>query len=116
MDFWKIPQTILVLPATATPSALSEPREKLSQCSNHSKKQNRSSSKDSYWRMIKACIFDLDGVIVDTAHYHFLAWRRLGQELGIDINEQDNEKLKGVSRMQSLQIILDMGKISLARD
>ena len=66
--------------------------------------------------MIKACIFDLDGVIVDTAHYHFLAWRRLGMELGVDLTEKDNEKLKGVSRMQSLQIILDMGKISLTKD
>jgi len=66
--------------------------------------------------VIKACIFDLDGVIVDTAHYHFLAWRRLGSELGIDITEKDNEKLKGVSRMQSLQIILDMGHIDTAKD
>ncbi len=66
--------------------------------------------------MIKACIFDLDGVIVDTAHYHFLAWRRLAKELGVDLTEADNEKLKGVSRMQSLQIILDMGKINLAKD
>ncbi len=66
--------------------------------------------------MIKACIFDLDGVIVDTAHYHFLAWRRLGSELGIEITEKDNEKLKGVSRMQSLQIILDKGHIDIAKD
>jgi beta-phosphoglucomutase len=66
--------------------------------------------------MIKACIFDLDGVIVDTAHYHFLAWRRLGLELGVDLTEADNEKLKGVSRMQSLQIILDMGKVNLSKD
>lgn len=66
--------------------------------------------------MIKACIFDLDGVIVDTAHYHFLAWQRLAKELGVDLTEKDNEKLKGVSRMQSLQIILDMGKIALAKD
>lgn len=66
--------------------------------------------------MIKACIFDLDGVIVDTAHYHFLAWQRLGRELGIDLTEKENEKLKGVSRMQSLQFILDMGKITLTKD
>lgn len=66
--------------------------------------------------MIKACIFDLDGVIVDTAHYHFLAWQRLAKELGVDLNEKENEKLKGVSRMQSLQIILDMGKITLTKD
>jgi len=66
--------------------------------------------------LIKACIFDLDGVIVDTAHYHFLAWQRLGRELGVNLTEKENEKLKGVSRMQSLQIILDMGKITLSKD
>ena len=66
--------------------------------------------------MIKACIFDLDGVIVDTAHYHFLAWKRLSQELGVELTEKDNEKLKGVSRMQSLQIILDMGKITISKE
>lgn len=63
--------------------------------------------------MIKACIFDLDGVIVDTAHYHYLAWRRLANELGFDLSEADNEKLKGVSRMHSLEIILALGGVSL---
>jgi beta-phosphoglucomutase len=58
---------------------------------------------------IKACIFDLDGVIVDTAKYHFKAWRRLANELGFDFSEEDNEKLKGVSRMESLNLILDWG-------
>lgn len=58
---------------------------------------------------IKACIFDLDGVIVDTAKYHFLAWKRLADELGIDFTQKDNERLKGVSRMQSLEIILEIG-------
>jgi beta-phosphoglucomutase len=62
--------------------------------------------------VIKACIFDLDGVIVDTAHYHFLAWKRLANELGINLTEADNEKLKGVSRMHSLDIILDLGGIT----
>lgn len=66
--------------------------------------------------MIKAVIFDLDGVIVDTAHYHFLAWKRQAKELGIDLTEKDNEKLKGVSRMQSLQVILDMGKINISKE
>ncbi|MBL7794309.1 MAG: HAD hydrolase-like protein, partial [Saprospiraceae bacterium] len=56
--------------------------------------------------MIKACIFDLDGVIVDTAKYHFIAWRRLANSLGFDFTEADNEKLKGVSRMESLDLIL----------
>jgi beta-phosphoglucomutase len=40
---------------------------------------------------MKACIFDLDGVLVDTAKYHFIAWRRLANELGVDFNEHDNE-------------------------
>lgn len=61
--------------------------------------------------MIKACIFDLDGVIVDTAHYHFMAWKRLGAELGVNLTEQENEKLKGVSRMDSLEIILKLGGV-----
>lgn len=63
--------------------------------------------------MIKACIFDLDGVLVDTAKYHFLAWKRLtSEELGFDLTEEENEKLKGVSRMHSLEIILSLGGIS----
>lgn len=65
--------------------------------------------------MIKACIFDLDGVIVDTAHYHFLAWKRLASELNINLTEEINERLKGVSRMHSLDIILSLGGISLSQ-
>ena len=61
--------------------------------------------------MIKACIFDLDGVIVDTAKYHFIAWRRLANHLGSDFTEEENEKLKGVSRMDSLNLILNWGGI-----
>jgi beta-phosphoglucomutase len=64
--------------------------------------------------LIKACIFDLDGVIVDTAHYHYMAWRRLANELGFDLSIADNEKLKGVSRMHSLEIILNLGGVSLS--
>ena len=60
---------------------------------------------------IKACIFDLDGVIVDTAVYHYKAWKRLANELGIDFTEEDNEKLKGVSRVRSLEIILELGGV-----
>ncbi len=63
--------------------------------------------------MIKACIFDLDGVIVDTARYHYLAWQRLAKELGISFTLEDNERLKGVSRMRSLEIILELGGILL---
>jgi beta-phosphoglucomutase len=62
---------------------------------------------------IKACIFDLDGVIVDTAKYHYLAWKRLADDLGIPFTEKDNERLKGVSRMASLEIILEIGKMVL---
>jgi beta-phosphoglucomutase len=64
--------------------------------------------------MPKALIFDLDGVIVDTAHYHFIAWQRLAKELGITFTEKENERLKGVSRMRSLEIILEIGGISLS--
>ena len=60
---------------------------------------------------IEACIFDLDGVIVDTAKYHFLAWKRLTNDLGIVFTEIDNERLKGVSRMASLEIILQIGNL-----
>lgn len=59
--------------------------------------------------MIKGCIFDLDGVIVDTAKYHYLAWKRLANELGFEFTEEDNERLKGVSRMKSLEILLEIG-------
>lgn len=62
---------------------------------------------------ITACIFDLDGVIVDTAKYHFLGWKRLTDQLGIQFTEEDNERLKGVSRMASLEIILEIGKKEL---
>ena len=66
--------------------------------------------------MIKACIFDLDGVIVDTAHYHFLAWRRLAHELGFELTSSDNERLKGVSRMKSLEIVLELGGVEASAD
>ncbi len=60
---------------------------------------------------LMACIFDLDGVIVDTAKYHFMAWRRLAKELGFEFTAEDNEALKGVSRMASLEILLRVGGI-----
>jgi beta-phosphoglucomutase len=63
----------------------------------------------------KACIFDLDGVIVDTARYHFMAWKRLTDNLGIRFTETDNERLKGVSRMASLEIILEIGGRKLSK-
>lgn len=60
----------------------------------------------------KAFIFDLDGVIVDTAKYHFLAWQKLAQELGIEFTPEHNEELKGVSRVRSLEIILGLGNLT----
>jgi beta-phosphoglucomutase len=60
---------------------------------------------------LKGCIFDLDGVIVDTAKYHFMAWRRLAKELGFVFTLEDNEALKGVSRMASLEILLGKGEV-----
>ncbi|MDX9852531.1 MAG: beta-phosphoglucomutase [Tenuifilaceae bacterium] len=61
---------------------------------------------------VSACIFDLDGVVVDTAKYHYLAWKRLAAEHGFDFTEHDNERLKGVSRMASLEILLEIGQKS----
>jgi beta-phosphoglucomutase-like phosphatase (HAD superfamily) len=61
---------------------------------------------------IKACIFDLDGVIVDTAVYHYKAWKRLANQMGFDFTEHQNEQLKGVSRMASLDLILSWGNIT----
>lgn len=56
-----------------------------------------------------ACIFDLDGVLVDTAVYHYKAWKQLANSLGFDFTHQQNEQLKGVNRMRSLKMILDWG-------
>lgn len=58
---------------------------------------------------IRAVIFDLDGVITDTAHYHFLAWRSLADSLGVAFDEQQNEDLKGLDRLTSLEHILNLG-------
>jgi beta-phosphoglucomutase len=63
--------------------------------------------------IINGAIFDLDGVLVDTAKYHYLAWKRLAEELGFYFSEADNEKLKGVSRVRSLEILLETGGITL---
>src|SRR3954469_19189827 len=59
--------------------------------------------------VIEAVVFDLDGVITDTAHFHYLAWKQLAEELDIIIDEVFNERLKGVSRMDSLELILKEG-------
>lgn len=63
----------------------------------------------------KAFIFDLDGVIVDTAKYHFLAWQKIAAELGIEFTPEHNEHLKGVSRVRSLDLILELGKIEASQ-
>ena len=63
-----------------------------------------------------AFIFDLDGVIVDTAKYHYLAWRNLANALGFDFTEAQNELLKGVSRIQSLEILLSIGRVNLSEE
>ena len=59
--------------------------------------------------MIEAFIFDLDGVITDTAYYHYLAWKELGNKIGIEIDEEFNETLKGISRIESLERMLVFG-------
>jgi beta-phosphoglucomutase len=62
------------------------------------------------------CLFDLDGVLVDTAVYHYQAWKALANSLGFDFTEEQNEHLKGVNRMRSLDMILDWGKVSKTDD
>ncbi|MFM1878576.1 MAG: hypothetical protein RLZZ241_1442 [Bacteroidota bacterium] len=63
---------------------------------------------------MKGIIFDLDGVIVDTAKYHFLAWKKLAEQLGIEFTEADNEHFKGVSRVRCLEILLEMGNLEVS--
>ena len=63
----------------------------------------------------KAFIFDLDGVIVDTAKYHYLAWKKIASELGIEFTHEHNELLKGVSRVRSLDIILGLGEVDASQ-
>lgn len=65
---------------------------------------------------IKACLFDLDGVIVDTAKYHYIAWKEMAAGLGFDFTEKENELLKGVSRIRSLEILLGIGKITVTEE
>ena len=60
----------------------------------------------------KACLFDLDGVLVDTAIYHFQAWKMLGENFNYQLTEEQNEQLKGVSRVESLNRILDWANYS----
>lgn len=66
--------------------------------------------------MKKAFIFDLDGVIVDTAKFHFLAWKKLADSLNINFTHEINEQLKGVSRVRSLEIILSQGNLQASQE
>lgn len=66
--------------------------------------------------MKKAFIFDLDGVIVDTAKYHFMAWKKLAESLDILFTPEHNEELKGVSRVRSLEIILELGRVQASEE
>lgn len=61
-------------------------------------------------------IFDLDGVIVDTAKYHYLAWKKLAEELGFEFTIEQNELFKGVSRKRCLEILLEIGKITATQE
>lgn len=64
----------------------------------------------------KAFIFDLDGVIVDTAKHHFIAWQKIATALGIEFTLEHNEQLKGVSRVRSLELILELGKVTASQE
>lgn len=66
--------------------------------------------------MIKGFIFDLDGVLVDTARFHFKAWKKLANSIDIDFTEEQNEKLKGVGREESLRKILSWGNKEVAQE
>lgn len=64
----------------------------------------------------KCFIFDLDGVIVDTAKYHYLAWQKIANQLGIEFTPEHNEELKGVSRVRSLDLILALGNLEASQE
>jgi beta-phosphoglucomutase len=63
---------------------------------------------------IKGLLFDLDGVLVTTEHNHFVAWKRTADELGVPFTERENEQLKGISRIDSLKMILKMGNVFIS--
>ncbi len=65
---------------------------------------------------MKAFIFDLDGVIVDTAKYHFLAWKRIGEKVGFSLTNEQNESLKGISRTESLERILGWAEVRFSKE
>ncbi|GGE25121.1 MULTISPECIES: beta-phosphoglucomutase [Sphingobacterium] len=65
---------------------------------------------------LEACLFDLDGVLVDTAKYHYLAWKQLANTLGLDFTEKENEQLKGISRVESLRKILNWAGMEMPQE
>ena len=65
---------------------------------------------------IKGLLFDLDGVLVSTEHNHFLAWKSIADQYQIPFDELDNERLKGMSRVDSLKIILQLGDVWISED
>lgn len=71
-------------------------------------------SQTNFMNQSCAFLFDLDGVLVDTARFHYLAWRRLANQLGFEFTVEQNEALKGISRMESLEIVLGVGKMDLS--
>ena len=72
--------------------------------------------KKKFKKMKKGFIFDLDGVIVDTAKYHYLAWQKLANQLGFEFSEEQNELFKGVSRKRCLEILIKIGNITATKD
>lgn len=60
---------------------------------------------------MKAVLFDLDGILTDTASYHYLAWKAMAKKIGVDIDKEFNEQLKGISRIDSLELILKKGEL-----
>ena len=67
-------------------------------------------------RPVRAVIFDLDGVVTDTARYHYAAWRRIANELDIPFDEKKNERFKGVSRAECMKLLLEMGGRSMPQE
>jgi beta-phosphoglucomutase len=66
--------------------------------------------------LFEACIFDFDGVIVDTAGFHYLSWKKLANQLGFEFTQEQNEAMKGISRMDSLDVVLEIGNITVSHD
>lgn len=67
-------------------------------------------------KKIKAIIFDLDGVLISTDHYHYLAWKKVADDLNISFDESVNHLLRGVSRLDSLDIILDYNNLQMSME